>query len=254
VVDENVSRTGAGRTGPSLARIAAEIAGLAGELTGAGTVGDLLDGVVQTAVALVPGADFAGFTTAEHPHPATASTHRVAGELDRLQARLAEGPASRAIVGGEFEVATADRLGESALWPEFGPAAAELGVHGALAVGLTVSGSPPGRGVLNLYRRDAEDFGEDDRHVAVLVAAHAATALARFGTAHAAEAAQLREALRNREIIGQAKGILMHQRGIDAEEAFEVLRGMSQRLNTKVAELAAALCANHAELMSPDDS
>lgn len=44
-----------------------------------------------------------------------------------------------------------------------------------------------------------------------------------------------------RAIIEQAKGILMSQRAVDADEAFAVLVHASQRTNVKVRQLAAAL-------------
>jgi len=49
-------------------------------------------------------------------------------------------------------------------------------------------------------------------------------------------------------VIGQAKGILMQRRGINADEAFDLLRRFSQELNVKLAEVAALLASRHAEL------
>jgi AmiR/NasT family two-component response regulator len=46
---------------------------------------------------------------------------------------------------------------------------------------------------------------------------------------------QLSEA---RAVIEQAKGVLMAQRGVDAEQAFEILRDASQRYNRKLREIA----------------
>ena len=52
---------------------------------------------------------------------------------------------------------------------------------------------------------------------------------------------QFRAALASRDIIGQAKGILMERFHIDAGEAFELLTRLSQQSNTRVADIAAAL-------------
>lgn len=57
----------------------------------------------------------------------------------------------------------------------------------------------------------------------------------------AAEVAQLREALTTRATIEQAKGMLMLSRHCSAEEAFDVLRGLSQNTNVRLADVAAAL-------------
>ncbi len=49
---------------------------------------------------------------------------------------------------------------------------------------------------------------------------------------------QLETAIESRDIIGQAKGILMAQRHITAEQAFAILRSKSQVLNKKLREVA----------------
>jgi AmiR/NasT family two-component response regulator len=49
---------------------------------------------------------------------------------------------------------------------------------------------------------------------------------------------QLREALESRELIGQAKGILMARERCSADAAFDILREVSQRTNRKLREVA----------------
>ena len=49
---------------------------------------------------------------------------------------------------------------------------------------------------------------------------------------------QFRSALVSRDIIGQAKGRLMERFDIDAAEAFELLRQLSQESNTPIAHIA----------------
>lgn len=56
-----------------------------------------------------------------------------------------------------------------------------------------------------------------------------------------AEVAQLREALASRGTIEQAKGMLMLSRRCTAEEAFRILRGLSQDTNVRLVDVAAAL-------------
>ena len=51
----------------------------------------------------------------------------------------------------------------------------------------------------------------------------------------------LRRALDRRDIIGQAKGILMERLALDANGAFELLAGISHRTNIPVIEVAQAL-------------
>jgi AmiR/NasT family two-component response regulator len=49
---------------------------------------------------------------------------------------------------------------------------------------------------------------------------------------------QFRSALGSRDIIGQAKGMLMERFKIDAVQAFELLKRLSQNTNTPVAMVA----------------
>ena len=83
-----------------------------------------------------------------------------------------------------------------------------------------------------------------------MLAAHASTALAATMAATSAEleSAQLRQALQSRDVIGQAKGILMERRKITADEAFDVLRSASQTLNVKLAQVAQTLVDHRAEV------
>jgi AmiR/NasT family two-component response regulator len=48
----------------------------------------------------------------------------------------------------------------------------------------------------------------------------------------------LQQALLSRDVIGQAKGILMERLKVTPEVAFDVLREASSRLNVKLRELA----------------
>ncbi len=49
---------------------------------------------------------------------------------------------------------------------------------------------------------------------------------------------QLESALTTRDLIGQAKGIIMERYKIDAVRAFDMLRELSQTSNTKLVEIA----------------
>lgn len=51
-------------------------------------------------------------------------------------------------------------------------------------------------------------------------------------------AEQLKEAIKTREVIGEAKGILMAQEGISDTEAFDMLKHVSQNQNVKLREIA----------------
>ena len=86
----------------------------------------------------------------------------------------------------------------------------------------------------------------DGRDIALMFASHASLALA--GAEQEVRAAvrehNLEEALRSRDVIGQAKGILMERDHISAEEAFERLRRVSQHENRKLRIIAEELATN----------
>jgi AmiR/NasT family two-component response regulator len=56
-----------------------------------------------------------------------------------------------------------------------------------------------------------------------------------------AEVESLKQAVLSRDVIGQAKGILMERYRITADEAFDRLRVASQHLNRRVHDLAVDL-------------
>lgn len=111
-------------------------------------------------------------------------------------------------------------------------------------------------GALNLYAREANAFGPDERARAAALAEEAAFTMA--VTQRYAEKAQLSEqlgaALVSRSVIDQALGIIIGQNRVDAEGAFAVLRRMSQNRNVKLRDVAAQLVADFSTQPRPSPS
>jgi hypothetical protein len=231
--------------------LAREFVALTAALSDATTVRGVLQRVTDVTRA-VSYADLVSVTLRETDgqYRTPVETDPLATALDELQYRLDEGPCIEATRNPGPAVAFSADLGAGREFARFGPAAVELGVHCVLAVGLFPDGPSSRTGALNLYSRRPGGLSTVDRDITVVLAAHASTALmaTRATTAAELEVAQLREALRSRDVIGQAKGILMERRGISADEAFEVLRAASQRLNVKLAQVAATLAEHRADL------
>ena len=182
------------------------------------------------------------------------SSDLVALELDRLQYDNNEGPCLEAARPDGPAIAISGTLAEDPRWPRFGPGVAARGYHSVLATALLPDARPPRlSGALNIYSRTGGAFAANAVDIALLLATHASLALAHTNAVRAAEleAAHLRRAVEGRDVIGQAKGILMHRRHITADEAFDVLRRASQDLNVKLADLARTLATRHAELELP---
>jgi GAF domain-containing protein len=163
-------------------------------------------------------------------------TDPLAGDLDAAQYRTERGPCLEAYSVRQVVRGTIPE--SAARWPEFTAAAAEAGIRSVLAVPLVASQRP--LGALNLYSQTAEGYDEADEETAVLFSEQAAVACANaevyWRTYNLTE--HLREALESRDVIGQAKGILMVRRGCKPDEAFEALRKVSQHRNIKLRDIA----------------
>jgi GAF domain-containing protein len=189
-----------------------------------------LGAIASTAVTMLSPARYAALTVLSRGELIPrASTGEPPLLLDRLQQKLGDGPcihtAKHQSVFGIEDTGADDR------WPEFCAEAARLEVRSMLCVPLWID--ERGLGALSLYADQAAAFGDAHERLAVLLATFAALALA-----EAQRAEQMHDALANRDVIGQAKGILMERHGVTAEAAFGVLSRVSQAENMKLAEIA----------------
>lgn len=75
-----------------------------------------------------------------------------------------------------------------------------------------------------------------------------------LAAAHGAEVDQLQAALASRDLIGQAKGILMAAMRCTADEAFTLLVKQSQAENRKLVEIAAELAERASQPAQPGQS
>lgn len=194
-------------------------------------VDQTLRAITAAAVAAVPGADDAGITfRAGTRIEARASTGERPATLDKLQDELGQGPCYAAL--RRRPVVTCPDLEHERRWPRFAAAAREQGVASLLAVRLYVTADDK-LGALNLYSAEPQAFDEDAEEIARIFAVHAAIALA------AAEREQhLETALRSRDRISQAKGILMERFKLTPDEAFTLLSRASAATNRKVKDVA----------------
>lgn len=230
--------TGAVNSGDPTEELERNLSDVARALFATGTVAGTLHLTVMLAVATVDGCDAAGiFSVRDGQVVTAAASDAVVVELDELQFATDQGPCLDAIAAGGSTHA-AD-LADDPRWPEFGPAAARAGIRSALAFRL--SDRPVS--ALNLYARMPTAFGATDRAKALIFATFAGLALDAAGERADDEqrVANLHDALRTRELIGQAQGILIERERITGDQAFDVLRRASQHLNIKVREVARTL-------------
>lgn len=190
-----------------------------------------LHGIVQAAVDTVPGAEFASISAVEHRREVrtVAATHDVANAVDKAQYDTGQGPCLDTLYERQT-VRLSDVPGDQR-WPQFVARAAELGIGSMLSVQLYVTGDD--LGALNLHSRQSDAFDDESENIALLFATHAAVALV-----HARTEEQLRQGISTRDLIGQAKGILIERHKITGDQAFRLLVVASQRTNRKLYDIA----------------
>jgi len=202
----------------------------------------LLQRIVSAATAEIPGAAHAGITLVNRGKVSTPTqSSELVSHIDQLQAVAGEGPCLSA--SREHVTVRADDLRAEPRWPAFAERAAELGVLSMLSIQLFVEGD--NFGSLNLYAETAHAFDDDAESIGLLLASHAAIAMAGARTE-----TNLRAALTGRDVIGQAKGILMERYKLDGTQAFDLLVATSQHTGRKLREVADHL-ATTGEVLEP---
>ncbi|WP_028271550.1 GAF and ANTAR domain-containing protein [Arthrobacter sp. UNC362MFTsu5.1] len=149
--------------------------------------------------------------------------------VDALQSESGQGPCLDAAY--DQRVVRVPDLSKDMRWPDFAQAAYDIGARSMLSIQLFVEGDK--LGALNLYGDEVNVFDEESEQIALLVAAHAAIAFS-----DAKEIEQLTQALDTRDLIGQAKGILMERFKITPQQAFLVLTKASSESNIKLRDVA----------------
>ena len=228
---QNTGVRGASARGEGLAD---RLATLARDLRGFTDVGTALDEVVRTALDVIPRAAHASISLVEAGRvvESRAATGALPREVDAIQSELGQGPCLDAAFRDRV-VRVPDLSGEQR-WPEFSARAWAAGARSMLCVQFFVRGRE--LGALNLYGREVGDFGEECEEVALLVATHAAIA-----HADASDIRGLTSALRSRDIIGQAKGVLMERYRLSAHEAFLLLSEAASRRGARLIDVAEEL-------------
>jgi transcriptional regulator with GAF, ATPase, and Fis domain len=238
VVRQAVGSAGQGPE-PGVAR---QLSELARALQADNTVEELLNHIAKAAVTEVPGAQYAGITQVSgQKFTTTAASDKLIDELDQLQYQAGEGPCLDA--ARHHETVRCDDLRTDDRWPRFARQATDLGVLSVLSLQLFVGGDS--LGALNLYAAGAAAFGAESESTGILLASHAALALA-----SASVQTNLLAAMDSRDVIGEAKGILMERYKIPRVEAFGLLVASSQAMNRKLRDVAEHLVAT-GELLTP---
>jgi hypothetical protein len=203
--------------------------------------GDLdhtLERITAAAVAELPGVHYASITVkhADGRLETAAPTDDMLLGLDAAQYDLREGPCYEAAAEEAYVVSP--HLAADDRFPRYAALAVRTGVRAQAGIRLFDTPPPTARGALNIYSREVGSFADMDV-VGPLFAHQAAIALD-----YAREVENLREAIRTRQLIGRAVGIVMERYGLPEQRAFAFLARVSQTRNVKLRLVAEELVAD----------
>ena len=223
----------------------AALAHAARTINEARTLEETLQTIAETALLSIPSVEHVGVSVLDDNGIAVtkAATSELVIELDNLQYSLGEGPCVDSM--RDSSVVAAPHIRHDQRWPRYVPGAVQHGLKAQLAVKLSL-GDRVTVGGLNMYSTGSEDIDPQAPGMADLFATHAALALAK-----AQEIDDLQQALKTREVIGQAVGLLMQRYGLDPDGAFGFLVRSSSHSNTKVREVARQIVEQHADGIEP---
>src|SRR5215204_3376599 len=185
----------------------------------------------------IPGAQYAGITvTRNAKHIDTpAATHKWPILLDEIQQLHREGPCLTA-AWEEKTIHVAD-LETDDRFPLYRRDVLEqTPIRSVMSFQMFIAGET--MGALNVYAEQPNAFGQASRDMGLIFAAHSSVA---WNAARREE--QFKRALASRDVIGQAKGMIRERYGVDAVQAFEVLRKLSQDSNMPLVQIATELVA-----------
>jgi GAF domain-containing protein len=202
---------------------------------------DVLTEIVTIASGGIPGAESTSITLLKGDKAFTAAHYgEMALAADELQYQEGGGPCMDA--GRGNVVLRVDDMASEERWPDYVARVTSTGVRSSLSVPLPYQGSSIG--ALNVYSSRPAAFASPESLEAGLeVAEYIAVAVANADSHWqlGEQARNMRLAMESRAVIEQAKGVLMAQRRVDADVAFEILRDASQRYNRKLRDIATGI-------------
>ena len=241
------------RTRPDIP-LADELAGvfarMSGLLLSEDTVATSLDLLGALAHETVPGSCGAGVSLVEGGRRTSAgSTDERVREADGLQYELDEGPCLAATA--TRELVTIEDLERERRWPRWAAAVRPLGLRAALSTPL-VAGDET-LGAIKVYADHPRAFDDRSRQLLVLFSAQASLLVANLQTAERARRLSdgMRQAVRSRDLVGMAKGVLMGRHGIDEDAALRMLMGRSQQKGVPLVEAARTVVDSAGRVRQP---
>lgn len=226
---------------PLTEELAGVLAQMGGRLLSQETVDTAVRLVTTLAQTTLPGTVGAGVTLVDERGRKTsaAATDAVTERADSLQYELDEGPCLSA--WATRSMVRLDDASRDERWPRWTRAVTPLGVQSALSVPMVADGTT--LGAIKVYGDRVGAYGTHAEEVLTMFAGQACILLANVLSLNHANrlTEQLREALRTRDVISTAKGIVLAQEGGGEEIAFDRLVRMSQQRGRKLRDVAESI-------------
>jgi GAF domain-containing protein len=222
------------------AGLAAVLAPMGAVLLSIETITTAVELVSALAQETIPGTTGAGVTLVDsRGKRSLAASHELVEQADALQYELDDGPCL-ASWRDRAHVRVDDTLTEDR-WPAWSRAVAGAGVRSMLSSPLVAGDDCIG--AIKVYSTQPSAFDQRGARLLELFARQAAILLANVQTLADAHrtSRQLTEALETRDVIGQAKGVLLARGAADGQAAFATLVATSQQTNTKLQQVAREL-------------
>jgi hypothetical protein len=191
---------------------------------------ETLANITSAAVEVLPEVRYASITVkhADGRLETFAPTDELILDIDAAQYELQEGPCYEAAV--DTAHLEAPHLAQDTRFPRYAPVAVSFGIQAQ--AGIRLFDAPASNGALNLYSEEPGAFDGFDA-VSELFAHQATVALG-----YARHVANLENAIKTRQLVGQAVGIMMERHQLDDARAFAFLARLSSHENVKLRNIA----------------
>jgi GAF domain-containing protein len=222
---------------PLTEELAGVFARMSGLLLSEETVDTSLSLLSALAKETVPGATGAGVSIIdERGRRSSGSTDARVRDADSLQYELDEGPCIAATV--TRQLIRIDDLAADERWPAWVSAVAPLGLRAAMSSPLVVGDEC--LGAMKVYADEPRTFDAGSEQRLALFSAQAAVLVANVQSYDRAKRLSdgMRQAIRDRDAISLAKGVLMGRDAVDEDTALRLLIARAERDGSTVAEVA----------------
>ncbi|GAB2736019.1 GAF and ANTAR domain-containing protein [Amycolatopsis magusensis] len=195
---------------------------------------------IDRVVTTVPGCDHAAITVRTEHGPQPVATNLPAAVTENShRPTVAVGPIGEVLAHREPRYLGDTRVDER--WPAYSALLRRAGLRSCLALPLPANRTRSA--AFSLYSRTPAQFDSASHDLILLFTLHAGSTFDNVSTYHHCRSlvTHLEAALDNRTTIGRAQGLLMRHHDTSTDDAFDHLRTISQRHNTKLRDIATQL-------------